>query len=336
MAGSILVPLDGSAFGEHALPLALALARRTSATLSLVHVHVPEGAGAALEALPFFGAPARDVGVERERAYLDAVVARVAARGQAPVTAALVDGPVARTLAERAREAGVGLVVLATHARTGMSRLWHRGVAAYLTRHLSVPIVLVHAPDGDAAPDLAAEPRLEHVLLPLGGAAYSEGVLEHAAALGEAAGARFTLLRVVAPPYEIGYTLLGQDGHVNPFQLENRRREALEYLEGIAGRLRARGLRVACDVVAGGDAAQTIAEYVERSGDVGLVAMETHGLGGAAHLLSPGVVETLVHDTRVPVLVHHAPPAPVAEAAAEEDAHMGWPAHHPPSASTGL
>ena len=41
MIQSILVPLDGSPFGEQALPLALDLARRAQATLQVVHVHVP-------------------------------------------------------------------------------------------------------------------------------------------------------------------------------------------------------------------------------------------------------------------------------------------------------
>src|SRR6266516_3988304 len=39
MQRSILVPLDGSAFGEHALPLAISMARRLHASLNLIHVH---------------------------------------------------------------------------------------------------------------------------------------------------------------------------------------------------------------------------------------------------------------------------------------------------------
>ena len=41
MYHSVLVPLDGSTFGEHALPLALSIARRAGATLNVVRVHVP-------------------------------------------------------------------------------------------------------------------------------------------------------------------------------------------------------------------------------------------------------------------------------------------------------
>src|SRR4051794_33851710 len=38
---SLLVPLEGSPFGEHALPPALGTARRAGANVRLVHVHSP-------------------------------------------------------------------------------------------------------------------------------------------------------------------------------------------------------------------------------------------------------------------------------------------------------
>ena len=39
MQGSIIVPLDGSSFGEQALPWAFSIARRAEAPVHLVHVH---------------------------------------------------------------------------------------------------------------------------------------------------------------------------------------------------------------------------------------------------------------------------------------------------------
>src|SRR4051794_10061084 len=42
MFRSILVPLDESSFGEHALPLALTIARRAGAKIRVVHAHMPE------------------------------------------------------------------------------------------------------------------------------------------------------------------------------------------------------------------------------------------------------------------------------------------------------
>jgi nucleotide-binding universal stress UspA family protein len=236
-------------------------------------------------------------------------------------------GPVGRTLAEAARTAAADVVALATHGRTGVGRLWHRGVAAYLTRHLSVPILAVHAPEGPPPP-LDRHFEFRHVLLPLGGSTYSEAVLDHAARLGEAFGARFTLLRVVEPPTEIGYTLLGQDGHVNHFQLEDLHEAATAQLQAPAGRLRERGIDALVDVADSAEPAEAILEYARESG-ADLIAMETHGLGTAAHLFAASVVEDVVHGARVPVLLHHAD-APVAGERAYEDSirrGMGWSAH---------
>ena len=53
MFQSLLVPLDGSALGEHALPWAVSIARRTNATLRLCHVH-PQASEVVLEASPFY------------------------------------------------------------------------------------------------------------------------------------------------------------------------------------------------------------------------------------------------------------------------------------------
>jgi len=52
MYKSILTPLDGSSFAEHALPLALSIARRGGATLRLLHVQEP--LASAYGETPFF------------------------------------------------------------------------------------------------------------------------------------------------------------------------------------------------------------------------------------------------------------------------------------------
>src|SRR4051812_27757341 len=75
----IVVPLDGSSFGEHALPYAVAIARRTGAGLVLVHVHTPLIYASAAVALAPYGLesmpgydPQLDVErKEREDTYLE-------------------------------------------------------------------------------------------------------------------------------------------------------------------------------------------------------------------------------------------------------------------------
>src|SRR5689334_273799 len=88
----ILVPLDGSSFGEHALPLALSVARSSGAMLQLVHVHVAD-------AHRTNDRPRDAQQPERERAYLASIADRLAARWQCQIETTLLNGPVAETIA---------------------------------------------------------------------------------------------------------------------------------------------------------------------------------------------------------------------------------------------
>src|SRR5687768_12200226 len=109
MYRSLLVPLDGSAFGEHALPLALSLARRHGAALQVVHAHVPiAGVYGTLGALYDEGLD-REL-MERGRAYLDAVVKRLAAVADVPLGSALLGGQPADAIARHAATTGADLL----------------------------------------------------------------------------------------------------------------------------------------------------------------------------------------------------------------------------------
>jgi nucleotide-binding universal stress UspA family protein len=91
MYRSLLVPLDGSAFGEHALPFALSIARRAGATVNLVQVHVPFTLLYVDSLSPgSYEAEARMK--VQEQNYLDEVVKRLATAASVPVTSALTSG----------------------------------------------------------------------------------------------------------------------------------------------------------------------------------------------------------------------------------------------------
>lgn len=323
MYRSVLVPLDGTAFGEQALPLALEVARRTGAVLHLVHVHVPGSAWTPLEGMMPGTSAVRPLAQVEDRQYLERMVG-----GLAPATADIrvLEGPVSRSIAESAREAEVDLVVMSTHGRTGLSRLWHHDVAGYLTRHLSVPVLALPVHE-EPAPE-PRSPLLRRVLVPLGGRPNNVEVLDQVADFCQAFGGTAVLLRVVEPPIEVGYTLMGQDGHVNHYLLEDLDEEARRYLEGAAGPLRARGIPVELAVAHGASPGEAILEFVRGSaaGTVDVIALETHGLGTVRHLFAPSVVETVVHGAEVPVLLHHAHADLSPDEMYEEGirARMGW------------
>jgi nucleotide-binding universal stress UspA family protein len=283
MFGSVLVPLDGSPFAEHALPLARAVARRAGAELDLVRVH-------GLYALKDPAAswcpydPAQDAECRREEeAYLANLARRLREAGPVRVSTAVVPGLVADGILGRAKDRHADLVVMTTHGVGPVSRFFLGSVADELVRRATAPLLLVRPPA--APPDLAAEPAVRHVLVPLDGSGLSEQVVEPAVELANVLGARLTLLRVVEP---------------HPTPGPGPAEEASAYLEGWAGRLRGRAQGVRARVVAARHAASAILEEA-RSAD--LVALSTHGRGGVRRLLLGSVADKVLRGAAVPVLV---------------------------------
>lgn len=325
MERCIVAPVDGSSFGEHALPFAGALAKRLGAVLHLAHVHVPLIAPSGVEVVAFRGSW-NEVAKEQERTYLSGLVDRVRARYGVRVESSLVEGPVAPALEQYVRGCGAGLVVMSTHAHTRLRRLWHHGVAEHLARELPLPVLLVRPPEEDAEPDFEAEPEIRHVLVPLDGSPHAEAMVEHAVALGQPLGARFTLLRVVKPEMAIGYTLLGQDGHVNHHRLAQEETAALQYLNAVAERMRVRRLPVDVRVVVSDDPAGAIVEFAALPGEEGppvdLIAMEAHPHRAVVRILGAHTADLVLHDSPVPVLLYE---PPLASAAAGRSPQPGVP-----------
>jgi nucleotide-binding universal stress UspA family protein len=297
MFHSILVALDGSAFGEQALPLALELARRAGANLQLVHVHDP----GADRLLTYYALDPRVK--EEERAYLEAVVRRLTAQADVPVDPILLSGPVAETLQEYARATGADLVVMTTHGRGPLSRFWLGSVADRLVRSLPLPLLLVR-PQEPLAP-LEAPASLRRILILLDGSDLAEQILDPALALGNLMQAEYTLLRVIKPVPVYGLDLTGYaPGALDQSILKQIQEGAQTYLDGVAERLRARSLKVCTRVTVYPQAAAAILDEA-RAGDSQLIALTTHGRGGLRRLLLGSVADKVVRQATIPVLVQH-------------------------------
>jgi nucleotide-binding universal stress UspA family protein len=315
MERCIVAPVDGTSFGEHALPLAAGLAKRSGAVLRLAHVHVPLITPSGVEAVAFRGSW-NDVAKQQERSYLEALADRISRTFGIRVESSLMEGAVAQALEEYVQGCAAQLVVMSTHAHTRLRRLWHHGVAGQIALDLPIPVLLVHPEREDEEPDLTMAPEIRRILIPLDGSPHAEAMVEHAVALGRPLGAAFTLLRVVRPELAVGYTLLGQDGHLNHHRLEGERTAALQYLNSVAERMRTGGLEVDTQVVASDDPAGAIVGFVHASAGtpegVDLIAMETHPHRPVARILGAHTADLVLHDSPVPVLLFAPPAAPLA------------------------
>jgi nucleotide-binding universal stress UspA family protein len=299
MYRTLMVPLDGSACGEYALPLALAIARRAGATLNLAHVCVPP-AWPDLEHSP--QPDDDDISPSaRARLYLEQLAEFLSARWEVPITTSLLEGPVAAALREHALAIGAELVAITTHGRGSLARIALGSVADELLRTLPLPLLITRPRDeGLDLLENVREDAFQRVLVPLDGSAPAEAALHDAVALGGMFDAEYTLLQALDLPLA-SYGLSSTATSLDPQALATARQAALGYLNRIASRLRAEGRDVCVDTVIGYPAT-TILEYA-RDHAFELIAMGSHGRGRGVRMLLDSTTDVVVHGASVPVLV---------------------------------
>jgi nucleotide-binding universal stress UspA family protein len=297
---NILVPLDGSGFAESALPMALDIARRAAAHLTLVSVHTPMPS-VGLE----HGAPALDPDFENEqradiRTYLDTVCRRVATEAEqtAGVAAVVLDGPVAESLAEYAERVGADLVVLTSHGRGGASRFWLGSVTDALVRRLAVPALVVRPAAGPTPPSGA----FRRVLVPIDGTPESALGADTAVAILGTVDVEYTALRVLSAVPRRFASFVSIEGGQD--DAADQRDFALRDLAAVERGLRDHGADVRGVVRFHGSPAAAIVEYAAEA-RAGLIAIATHGRGPVGRLLFGGVTDKVLRTATVPVLVRH-------------------------------
>lgn len=189
---TMLVPLDGTAPAEQALPFARWLAKPLRARVALLHVFTdPEHEYAvAGEQHPRWLARRRAI-----EAYLDGLAEPLRAAGL-EVDLLVELGPPAETIARVAGGLQADLVVL-TSSGHGRLRRWAAGsVSEQLLRALKLPFLLVRA--GMRAPGAAPAQMLALV----DASASARYVLAYALALAHSAQARLVVLQSVADSIE--------------------------------------------------------------------------------------------------------------------------------------
>jgi nucleotide-binding universal stress UspA family protein len=283
MYRSILVPLDGSAFGEHALPVARTIARASGATLHLVQVHVPS-VKRHLTIEPSIDAGLEAENRKQEHGYLENIVARLGAESDLTCVTALLDGSIADALIAYAETNVIDLVVMTTHGRGGVTRLWLGSIADALARQITVPILLMRP--NETPPEITAL-RTFHRFLELARLLQAECML----------------LRVVEPLILPRYVSVDYEANLAIRVDESERRHAEQYLGLIAERVEAVGVPIRINVVL---EPQPAAGILRTTGEaaIDVIAMATNGRSGLARALIGSVTDKVVRGSEVPVLVY--------------------------------
>lgn len=148
---TILVPLDGSSFSQAVVPLAIDLARRSDATLSLVQVCEPFWSAPSVAAMPemAYMSDAQMTEIEQEcitaaRRNLDAVATETRAQGIRTVWEVRTGRP-ADEIIRAAATTEAELIVMSTHGRGGLRRLAMGSVANEVLHRGAIPILALPA-----------------------------------------------------------------------------------------------------------------------------------------------------------------------------------------------
>jgi nucleotide-binding universal stress UspA family protein len=298
---TVLAAVDGTPFGEHALPLAASVAREAGAALRVAHViSARELAADAARVL----ADARWVFDQRRRRgeYLDGLVRRLRRAYPLPVTGVLLDGAdVPGAVCEAS--AAADLVVMAARNRGSWARFVWGSVTAAVARRARCPVLLVRG--REEPPDLAAARLPRDILVPLDGSGRGEEAVRAAAALGSLSGASYDLLHAVSA-WSFSGVLTDGHGAVTPLPGGMPVVDARDYLDGLAARLAREGRAVTSSVVVDDrPVAGAIAGYAERTG-AEMIAVTTRGRGPLSRLLRGSVAEEVACRVGIPVLLTRA------------------------------
>jgi len=284
MLSTILVPLDGSALAEQALPFAERVARAARARVILAQVVPPfSGAETSVENGPALAA----------RENLEKIASRLR-RAAITVGVTVAEGDAAAQTVDAVAALGVDLIVMSTHGRSGIGRWLYGSVADAMIRLANVPVMLV--PPHVSRP-WPTDRRLQ-IVVPLDESQLSEAVLGPAQELATRLDAELLLVEVVPWPPRVycdPVELLGYD-------LEEQVAAAGRYLADVAARLRETGASVRCRVEVDPTPAATIVQLA-RDERADLIAMATHGHSGVARVVLGSTTTATLQHAGVPLLI---------------------------------
>jgi len=269
--GHLLVPLDGSTMAEQAARLAVELARRCSARVTLLHV-VEQDSPAQVHGQTHL----RDAAQAQD--YLRRLAGQLSAAGDR------IDWHVhaqpardtARGLGLHVEELHADLIVMCAHGNVRLRDRLLGNLGQQLAAQVAVPVLLLRAGSGQAGTF-----PFRRILVPLDGQAEHERGLAMAADLAHACQACIRLVTVVSqsrslPAGQTASSLLlpGTTQRI----LDIQEQEATDYLSRHVRLLREGGLDASAQVRRGPPASEIKSSAQEFQAD--LIVLTTHGKAG--------------------------------------------------------
>jgi nucleotide-binding universal stress UspA family protein len=293
----VVVPVDFSPRANRALRTAEALARRTGASLVVVHVAEPIAYPTDLGYAPVIPGEVEAELQSGARQRLEEIVAGLRGRGLAAEALFRTGRPFSE-IAEAARATGADLVVLTTHGFTGLKHVLLGSTAERVLRHASCPVWVLRDPGSEGDPPSANDGiGLRRVLVPVDFSDCSARALAYATGVARQFDASLELLHVTELPF-LDPTMAEVDTHALE---EGARQSAQAQLDKVLADLKAGGTAATGRLVSGAPWHE-ITEQARREA-TDLIVVGTHGYTGLKHVLLGSTAERVVRHAPCPVLV---------------------------------
>ena len=292
MFHALLVPIDGSPFSERALTLAVPIAQQHGASIVLTMAHPLPSTTDGVAGMTIRNPVAeRDVR-QHLRQQLERVARRIATKYRVTTSTQFREGPIVDEIEQAAADAEADLIVLTTHGRGGLSRVWLGSVTDALLRRATRPVLITRTARKWSL-ITANEPVFPRIIVALDGSPNSERALADTLRLVGDSPGHLVLVRA-------------EDAAVasltNTWVAETIRALQADYLEPIAATHRTRSLQITTRAIVQSDAARAILD-VAKEENAFLIAVATHGRTGFRRALLGSVADKVIRGASVPVLV---------------------------------
>ncbi|MCC6945716.1 MAG: universal stress protein [Thermomicrobiales bacterium] len=293
----ILVPLDGSEYGERALPWAGAIGGE-SADLILLEV-VPSNAG-----VRDFTGKVVATAEQIAKGYQDLATKQlgdVRSRwfpNRENVTLVIAEGDPTEQILAAAAQHNADMIVMSSRGRGAIGRFASGSVADRVVRHAPLPVCVI-GPEGE----IDAEVAVKRVLAPVDSAPLSLGALPVAAAIAVANGVEAHAVHVLSPAVDdMIVPLSGMQPLPASYSddiLKAREDEGRQVVDQAAARLKMLGADAVGDLYTGRPA-EALTEIL-HAGDV--LVLASHGRKGLPRWVLGSTALRLIQNGSAPVVV---------------------------------
>lgn len=294
MYDKILVPLDCSDLAEIALPYAEELAGSMGSKITLIHISEETD----------------DEHDHMHRAYIEKMVeitkqsikkyfVKLSVKS-IKVDSVFFAGHIAEQIVDYAEEQKIGLIVMATHGRSGIRRWVLGSVAAKVVSATEQPMLLIRA--NDTSPKRRKKQLFKKALVPLDGSKESEAIIPYIGELASKLKTEVVLFHVVAP-VQFFYGIPGEASNppYGPDDIDKLVAKKKGYLDTLGAGLKEKGIKTSSSVVVGEPAKDIVSKANEIHANV--VAMSTRGHSGFDRWTLGSTADKVLHGGNTPIMI---------------------------------